>query len=99
MAKAFESLFSSVTCLPGCLTLFRVCTPDTYKPPLVSNQIIHNYSENCVDTLNIKNLLHLGKDWCLTMLLLKRFPEFKTQFVRNTMAYTVAPDEWSVLMS
>ncbi|KAF8119146.1 chitin synthase-domain-containing protein [Boletus edulis] len=37
MAKAFESLFGSVTCLPGCFTLFRLRTPDTQKHLLVSN--------------------------------------------------------------
>ena len=51
MAKAFESLFGSVPCLPGCLTLYRLRTPDTRKPLLISNQLIHGYSENRVDTL------------------------------------------------
>jgi hypothetical protein len=99
MAKAFESLFGSVTCLPGCFTLYRLRTPDTYKPLLISNQLIHDYSENRVDTLHMKNLLHLGEDRYLTTLLLKHFPEFKTQFVRDAHAYTVAPDDWKVLLS
>ncbi|KAJ7031242.1 chitin synthase-domain-containing protein [Mycena alexandri] len=60
MAKAFKSLFSSVTCLPGCFTLYRLRT--THKPLLISNQLIQDYSENCVDTLHMKNLLHLGED-------------------------------------
>jgi chitin synthase len=30
---------------------------------------------------------------------LKHFPFFKTQFVRDAHAYTVAPDDWRVLMS
>ncbi|KAJ7594228.1 glycosyltransferase family 2 protein [Mycena floridula] len=99
MAKAFESLFGSVTCLPGCFTLYRLRTPDTHKPLLISNQMIHDYSENRVDTLHMKNLLHLGEDRYLTTLLLKHFPLFKTQFVRDAHAYTVAPDDWKVLLS
>ncbi|KAI8989101.1 glycosyltransferase family 2 protein [Trametes punicea] len=99
MAKAFESLFGSVTCLPGCFTLYRLRTPDTHKPLFVSNQIIHDYSENRVDTLHMKNLLHLGEDRYLTTLLLKHFPNYKTQFVRDAHAYTVAPDDWKVLLS
>ena len=99
MAKAFESLFGSVTCLPGCFTLYRLRTPDTHKPLLISNQVIEDYSENRVDTLHMKNLLHLGEDRYLTTLLLKHFPFFKTQFVRDAHAYTVAPDDWKVLMS
>ena len=99
MAKAFESLFGSVTCLPGCFTLYRLRTPDTHKPLLISNQLVADYSENRVDTLHMKNLLHLGEDRYLTTLLLKHFPLFKTQFVRDAHAYTVAPDDWKVLLS
>ncbi|KAJ7050389.1 glycosyltransferase family 2 protein [Mycena amicta] len=99
MAKAFESLFGSVTCLPGCFTLFRLRTTDTHKPLLVSNQLIQDYSENRVDTLHMKNLLHLGEDRYLTTLLLKHFPTYKTQFVRDAHAYTVAPDDWKILLS
>ncbi|GLB39511.1 putative TRAFAC class myosin-kinesin ATPase superfamily, myosin family protein [Lyophyllum shimeji] len=99
MAKAFESLFGSVTCLPGCFTLYRLRTPDTHKPLLISNQLIEDYSENRVDTLHVKNLLHLGEDRYLTTLLLKHFPLYKTQFVRDAHAYTVAPDDWKVLLS
>ncbi|CAK5267340.1 unnamed protein product [Mycena citricolor] len=99
MAKAFESLFGSVTCLPGCFTLYRLRTPDTHKPLLISNQLIQEYQENRVDTLHMKNLLHLGEDRYLTTLLLKHFPTFKTQFVRDAHAFTVAPDDWQVLLS
>ncbi|KAJ3554665.1 hypothetical protein NM688_g2995 [Phlebia brevispora] len=99
MAKAFESLFGSVTCLPGCFTLYRLRTPDTHKPLLISNALIQDYSENRVDTLHMKNLLHLGEDRFLTTLLLKHFPMFKTQFVRDAHAFTVAPDDWKVLLS
>jgi hypothetical protein len=47
----------------------------------------------------MKNLLHLGEDRYLTTLLLKHFSNYKTQFVRDAHAYTVVPDEWSVLLS
>ncbi|EIW53333.1 glycosyltransferase family 2 protein [Trametes versicolor FP-101664 SS1] len=99
MAKAFESLFGSVTCLPGCFTLYRLRTPDTHKPLFISNQVLDDYSENRVDTLHMKNLLHLGEDRYLTTLLLKHFSNYKTQFVRDAHAYTVAPDDWQVLLS
>ena len=99
LAKAFESLFGSVTCLPGCFTLYRLRTPDSHKPVLVSTQLVDDYAENRVDTLHMKNLLHLGEDRYLTTLLLKHFPLYKTQFVRDAHAYTVAPDDWKVLLS
>ena len=62
LAKAFESLFGSVTCLPGCFTMYRLRTPDTHKPLFIANAVIGDYSENRVDTLHMKNLLHLGED-------------------------------------
>jgi len=99
LAKAFESLFGSVTCLPGCFTMYRIRTPDTHKPLFISQAVIDDYSENRVDTLHMKNLLHLGEDRYLTTLLLKHFSNYKTQFVRDAHAYTVAPDEWAILLS
>ncbi len=79
--------------------MYRLRTPDTHKPLFVSNAVIEDYSENRVDTLHMKNLLHLGEDRYLTTLLLKHFPMYKTQFVRDAHAYTVAPDEWRILLS
>ncbi|CAH7687581.1 putative chitin synthase class V [Phakopsora pachyrhizi] len=98
LAKAFESLFGSVTCLPGCFTLYRLRTSE-HKPLMISNQIIEAYSVNRVDTLHMKNLLHLGEDRYLTTLLLKTFPNFKTTFIADAYAKTIAPDEWKVLLS
>ncbi|KAF9230201.1 chitin synthase-domain-containing protein, partial [Melanogaster broomeanus] len=62
MAKAFESLLASVTCLPGCFTLFRLRTADTHKPLLISNQMVADYSQNRVDTLHMKNLVEERHD-------------------------------------
>ncbi|KAI6146864.1 glycosyltransferase family 2 protein, partial [Pisolithus tinctorius] len=50
MVKVFESLFSSLTCLPSCFTLFCLHMPDMHEPLLVSNQITQDYSQNCVNT-------------------------------------------------
>ena len=83
-------MFGSVTCLRW-FTLFRLCTPDTHKPLLISNQIILDYSQNRIDTLYMKNLLHLGEDQYLTMLLLKHFLMCKTRFIWDAHAETVAP--------
>ena len=44
MARAFESLFGSVICLPGCFTLYHLRTPDTHKPLLISNEMAMDYS-------------------------------------------------------
>ncbi|KAF7723264.1 hypothetical protein EC973_002157 [Apophysomyces ossiformis] len=99
MIKAFESLFSTVSCLPGCFTMYRIRTLDGKRPLFASNDIIQDYSVNVVDTLHKKNLLHLGEDRYLTTLLLKHFPNFKTKFMPDAKCRTNAPDLWSVLVS
>ena len=45
LSKAFESLFGSVTCLPGCFTMYRIRAADTGKPLFVSREIVENYCD------------------------------------------------------
>lgn len=99
LTKAFESLFGSVTCLPGCFTMYRIRAAETGKPLFVSKEIVEAYSTIRVDTLHVKNLLHLGEDRYLTTLLLKHHPKYKTKYTFNAHAWTIAPDSWSVFMS
>ena len=99
LAKAFESLFGSVTCLPGCFSMYRIRAAETGKPLFVSKEVVEAYSEIRVDTLHMKNLLHLGEDRYLTTLLLKFHPRFKTKYIFNAHAWTVAPDSWAIFLS
>ncbi|KAI7891847.1 chitin synthase [Mucor mucedo] len=99
LAKAFESLFGSVTCLPGCFCMYRVRTPVKNEPLIISPLVVHAYAENHVDTLHKKNLLSLGEDRYLTTLMMKYFPQYKMKFTPYAMCRTVAPDKWRVLLS
>ncbi|MBW0492481.1 hypothetical protein O181_032196 [Austropuccinia psidii MF-1] len=99
LAKAFESLFGSVTCLPGCFTLYRIRSADKGRPLVVSNLIIDEYAEIHVDTLHKKNLFSLGEDRYFTTLLMKHFPHYKTKFIADATAMTAAPETWAVLLS
>lgn len=99
MAKAFEALFGSVTCLPGCFSLYRIRNSVKNKPVLADSGIIRDYEENNVDTLHLKNLYELGEDRYLTTLMLKAFPLMKTSFNVDAKCLTVAPDRWSILLS
>ena len=99
LAKAFESLFGSVTCLPGCFSMYRIRSADKGQPLFISNRIIDDYAENQVDTLHKKNLFALGEDRYLTTLLLKHFPSYRTRFRSDASATTVAPEKFSVLLS
>ncbi|OAQ24140.1 glycosyltransferase family 2 protein [Linnemannia elongata AG-77] len=99
LAKAFESLFGSVTCLPGCFCMYRVRTVAKSLPLIISSKVIEEYSDNQVDTLHKKNLLSLGEDRYLTTLMMKHFPQYKMTFTPDATCKTVAPDRWSVLLS
>ena len=105
LSKAFESLFGSVTCLPGdiilmlgCFCMYRVRTTKNV-PVLVAPGLIADYSENTVDTLHLKNLLHLGEDRYLTTLTMKHFPHMRTSFCPDASCKTYAPEKWPVLLS
>ncbi|KAJ6617006.1 chitin synthase [Mycena sp. CBHHK59/15] len=99
LSKAFESLFGSVTCLPGCFSLYRIRTADKGRPIIISNRVIDEYAEPNVDTLHKKNLFSLGEDRFLTTLMMKHFPTFKTKFCPDAIAHTMAPESWRVLFS
>ncbi|KAG7660661.1 CHS3 [[Candida] subhashii] len=102
-AKAFESIFGGVTCLPGCFCMYRIKAPkgsDGYWVPILANpDIVERYSDNVVDTLHKKNLLLLGEDRYLSSLMLRTFPKRKQIFVPKAACKTVVPDKFSVLLS
>jgi chitin synthase len=99
LSKAFESLFGSVTCLPGCFSMYRIRAAETGKPLFVSREVVESYSTIRVDTLHMKNLLHLGEDRYLTTLLLKYHNKYKTKYIFDAHAWTIAPDSWAVFLS
>ncbi|KAI8618859.1 chitin synthase-domain-containing protein [Chytriomyces sp. MP71] len=99
LSKAFESLFGSVTCLPGCFCMYRIRTPTKNIPLLIAPAVIDGYSENNVNTLHLKNLLHLGEDRYLTTLMMKHFPKYKLTFTADAQCKTNVPDRWPVLLS
>ncbi|CCH59499.1 hypothetical protein TBLA_0B06770 [Henningerozyma blattae CBS 6284] len=102
-SKAFESVFGSVTCLPGCFSIYRIKSPkgfDGFWVPVLANpDIVERYSDNVTDTLHKKNLLLLGEDRYLSSLMLKTFPKRKQVFVPKAACKTIAPDEFKVLLS
>ncbi|CCD22878.1 chitin synthase CHS3 NDAI_0A07240 [Naumovozyma dairenensis CBS 421] len=102
-SKAFESIFGSVTCLPGCFSLYRIKSPkglDGYWVPVLANpDIVERYSDNVTDTLHKKNLLLLGEDRYLSSLMLKTFPKRKQIFVPKAACKTIVPDSFKVLLS
>jgi chitin synthase len=79
--------------------MYRIRTPQKNIPLVIAPAIIADYSENVVDTLHLKNLLHLGEDRYLTTLMMKHFPGYKTVFTADAKCRTNGPDRWKVLLS
>ncbi|SCU81011.1 LANO_0B01750g1_1 [Lachancea nothofagi CBS 11611] len=102
-AKAFESVFGSVTCLPGCFSIYRIKAPkgaDGYWVPILANpDIVERYSDNDTGTLHKKNLLLLGEDRFLSSLMLRTFPKRKQVFLPKAACKTIVPNSFSVLLS
>jgi chitin synthase len=99
LSKAFESLFGTVTCLPGCFCMYRIRSNGRGQPYLISQAVLNDYAENNVNTLHLKNLLHLGEDRYLTTLMMKHFPSMKLIFTSDAKCITYCPDSWSVILS
>eukprot|EP00835_Amoeboradix_gromovi_P005113 NODE_451_length_8312_cov_0.348594.p1 type:complete len:1039 gc:universal NODE_451_length_8312_cov_0.348594:1046-4162(+) len=101
-AKAFESVFGGVTCLPGCFCAYRIKAPkgDGFFVPILGNpEIVEQYSENVVDTLHKKNLYLLGEDRFLSTIMLKTFPRRKFMFIPQALCKTEVPKTFKVLLS
>src|ERR1700760_1399437 len=79
--------------------MYRLRTADKGRPLIISDKVIHDYSDGVVDTLHKKNLLSLGEDRYLTTLMTKHFPSMSFKFVPDAYALTAAPETWGVLLS
>ncbi|KAJ6558579.1 glycosyltransferase family 2 protein [Mycena vulgaris] len=103
LAKAFESVFGGVSCLPGCFSMFRLkarrSSGDDWVPLIIKPEIVKEYSQSEVTTLHQKNLLLLGEDRFLTTILLRTFPNRKMMFLPQARCRTIVPDTFSVLLS
>ena len=103
LAKAFESVFGGVTCLPGCFSMYRLKArkeaDDDWVPLIIKPEIVREYSQSTVTTLHQKNLLLLGEDRFLTTILLRTFPNRKMMFCPQAKCRTVVPDTFSILLS
>lgn len=101
LTKTFESVFGSVTCLPGCFCIYRITITenDSITPIISHRSVLNRYSVTKAETLHEKNLLLLGEDRYLTTLLLTNFSKRKLIFLPQATCRTFVPDTFRVLLS
>jgi chitin synthase len=98
LKKAFESVFGSVTCLPGCFSMYRIFTEDEHAL-LACDPVLQEYSRNDITSLHERSLYELGEDRMLTTLLLKNFPGLRLDFVPEAICWTIVPHTFSMILS
>lgn len=96
--KAFESLFNSVACLPGCFSMYRIRSDYRRKPIIIDRDLIYEYSDSNINTLHKRNLF-TGEDRLFTTLLTKHFRKGKLKYIVEAKCSTVVPNTWSVFLS
>lgn len=67
------------------------------KTSFGQQEVVEAYANIRMDTLHMKNLLHVGEDIYLTTLLLKFHSKYNTKYTMHAHAWTVAPDSWKYL--
>src|SRR6267154_5168829 len=68
-------------------------------PSIVEPGIVREYSQSEVTTLHQQNLLPLGEDSFLTIILLRTFPGREMMFLPQAKCRTVVPDTFKSLLS
>mmetsp|Transcript_353 Transcript_353/g.590 ORF Transcript_353/g.590 Transcript_353/m.590 type:complete len:729 (-) Transcript_353:150-2336(-) len=107
LKKAFESVFGTVTCLPGCFTMYRLfdardASANQHPVTLFACDYVYDrYARNdaVIETLHEKNLYKLGEDRMLTTLMLQKWSRMNLKYVPEAHCYTIVPDEFMVLLS
>lgn len=96
LLKTFESVIYETLVLSGCFALIRLV--DEKNKPLVNGNIIAEYTKSAT-SLYEKNLVELGEDRYLTVLIIQEHPEAKLKYLSTAVCETNAPESWKVLVS
>jgi len=94
LLKTFESITYNVLVLSGCFTLFRLKQSGEVT---INKNIIDNYTKEA-NGLYEKNLLELGEDRFLTVLIIQEHSEKKLSYISDAISYTNVPNSFKVLL-
>jgi len=94
LLKTFESVSYNVLVLSGCFTLFRLKQDNK---PTINKNIIDKYTKEAKG-LYERNLLELGEDRFLTILIIQEYPEKYLSYISEAVSYTNVPNDFKTLL-
>lgn len=92
ITRAGQSIFRHVTCLPGCVQIFKMhdnCI----------GEVLNKFEEQPTDGLLSKIRAYLGEDRRYTCLIQYAHPDARMKINTAADVYTDVPDKWSVFLS
>lgn len=95
LLKTFESVMYETLVLSGCFTLINLVGKD--NKALVNDRIIAEYTKTAT-SLYEKNLVELGEDRYLTVLIIQEHPDAELKYLSTAVCETNAPESWKVLV-
>lgn len=93
LLKTFEHIVYKVLVLSGCFTLFKLRADGN---PVINLNIINKYTKESKGLFE-KNLLELGEDRYLTILITQEYPDKHLSYIPDVKCYTNAPNNFKVL--
>jgi chitin synthase len=94
LLKTFENLMYRVLVLSGCFTLFRLKQNDE---PTINTNIISKYTKEA-EGIYERNLLDLGEDRYLTILIIQEYPTKHLAYISEAKSYTNVPNTFNILI-
>lgn len=95
LLKTFESVMYNVLVLSGCFTLLKLKIDGN---PTINLNILNKYTMEA-EGLYKKNLLDLGEDRYLTILIIQEYPDKHLAYIPEAVSFTNVPNEFNMLMN
>lgn len=96
LLKTYEHILYNIFVLSGCFTLLKLRHSETNEP-IINTNIINKYTKEA-NSLYQKNLLELGEDRYLTVLMIQEYPNNNISYISDAKCYTNVPNTFKILI-
>lgn len=94
LLKTYEHTLYNVFVLSGCFTLLKLKQDDK---ALINMNILNKYTKEA-NSLYQKNLLELGEDRYLTILIIQEYPNNNLAYISDAKCFTNVPNSFKILL-